>query len=154
MPEAAERKLLEIGTDAPDFTLIASYGDPVTLSEYRGRMNVCLFFYPGDDTPGCTRQLCAARDEAEKFVAADMERFGVNPGSLESHQRFAQKYELDYLLLVDADLAVAEAYGAVEPGEGEREVRRSVYVIDKDGKVAFAARDYPTTEEIVGALRR
>lgn len=150
MADSDEPRMLEVGEDAPDFTLVSSFGDPVSLSEYRGRMNVCLFFYPGDDTPGCTRQLCAARDDEGVFVEADVERIGVNPGSLESHQRFAEKYELGFPLLVDSDLQVARDYGAARPGE--HRVWRTVYLIDKDGKVAFAERGYPSTEEILGAL--
>jgi peroxiredoxin Q/BCP len=150
MPDKSEPKLLEVGSNAPDFTLISSYSDPVTLSSFRGRMNVCLIFYPEDGTPGCTRQLCVLRDDRERFIGADVERFGVNPGSLKSHQQFAQQHEIDFPLLVDADLEVAHAYGAAAPDE--HRVRRTVYVIDKRGKVAFAARGYPETDEILEAL--
>jgi peroxiredoxin Q/BCP len=152
MADNTEPRLLEVGADAPDFTLVSSYGDPVTLSSFRGRMNVCLFFYPEDETPGCIRQLCAARDDRGRFVDADVERLGINPGSLASHQAFAQKHELDFPLLVDADLEVARMYGAAGPGEDR--VRRTVYLIDKAGKVALARRGAPTTDEILGALTR
>lgn len=151
MRDNAEPKLLEVGSDAPDFTLSSSYGDPVTLSSYRDRMNVCLVFYPEDGTPGCTRQLCALRDDAEEFVEADVERFGVNPGSLKSHQEFAQQHEIDFPLLVDTDLQVARDYNAVDLEEPR--VLRTVYVVDKRGKVAFAARGYPETSEILEAVR-
>ncbi|HEX7049804.1 MAG TPA: peroxiredoxin [Longimicrobiales bacterium] len=152
MPENVEPRLLGIGAEAPDFTLVASDGTPVTLSEFRGRSNVCLFFYPQDETAGCTRQLGAARDDRERFIAKDVERFGVNPGSLESHRRFVEKAGLDFPLLVDADLEVARSYGAARPGD--RRVWRTVYLIDKAGEVAFAARGCPTTDEILGALDR
>lgn len=148
--ENSEPRLLEVGSDAPDFTLTSSFGDPVTLSSYRDKTNVCLVFYPEDGTPGYTRQLCALRDDAEAFVGSDVERFGVNPGSLKSHQEFAQRHEIDFPLLVDTDLQVARKYHAIAP-DGSR-VLRTVYLIDKEGKVAFAARGYPETEEILEAL--
>jgi peroxiredoxin Q/BCP len=150
MRENSEPRLLDVGSDAPDFTLSSSYGDPVTLSNYRDRMNVCLVFYPDDGTPGCTRQLCVIRDDAEEFIGADVERFGVNPGSLKSHQAFAQQHEIDFPLLVDADLQVAREYHAVDLNEPR--VLRTVYLVDKRGKVAFAARGYPETAEILEAL--
>lgn len=151
MRDQGEPRLLDVGSDAPDFTLSSSYGDPVTLSSFRDQMNVCLIFYPEDGTPGCTRQLCVIRDDAEEFVGADVERFGVNPGSLKSHQEFAQLHEIDFPLLVDTDLQVAREYRAVDP-EGPR-VLRTVYVVDKRGKIAFAARGYPETTEILEAVR-
>lgn len=151
MRDNAEPRLLEVGSDAPDFTLSSSYGDPVTLSSYRDQMNVCLIFYPEDGTPGCTRQLCVIRDDADEFVGADVERLGLNPGSLKSHQDFAQRHEIDFPLLVDADLQVAREYQAVAPEEPR--VLRTVYLVDKRGKIAFAARGYPETAEILEAVR-
>lgn len=151
MREQGEPRLLEVGSDAPDFTLMSSFGDPVTLSSYRDQMNVCLIFYPEDGTPGCTRQLCVIRDDAAEFVGADVERLGVNPGSLKSHQEFAQSNEIDFPLLVDTDLQVAREYQAVDPVE--RRVLRTVYLVDKRGKIAFAARGYPETAEILEAVR-
>lgn len=147
-----EPRLLEVGSLAPDFTLVADNNEPVTLSEYRGKMNVLLFFYPKDSTPGCTRQLCAARDDRDRFLAADVERYGVNHGSLESHRKFREKIGLDFPLLSDPDLSVARRYGAAPPDE--RKIIRTVYLIDKEGKIAFAARGYPTTDEILGAIGR
>ena len=149
---ATGTNLLNVDEEAPDFTLLGSDGDLVTLSDFRGHMNVCLFFYPEDASPDCTRQLCAARDDRDAFIAADVERFGVNPGSLESHQRFAEHHDIDFPLLVDADRAVARMYGAYDP-EADR-VRRIVYVIDKEGDVAFRSRGYPSTREILEPITR
>lgn len=146
----SEPRLLDVGSDAPDFTLSSSYGDPVTLSSYRDRMNVCLIFYPEDGTPGCTRQLCVIRDDADEFIAEDVERFGLNPGSLKSHQDFAQRHEIDFPLLVDPDRQVAREYRAVDLDDSR--VLRTVYLVDKRGKVAFAARGYPETAEILERL--
>lgn len=142
--------LLPVGNDAPNFTLEATDGSIITLSDYRGHMNVCLFFYPEDESPGCTRQLCAARDDRDKFVGADIERFGINPGSLESHQRFAQKNELDFPLLVDPDRHISRRYKCLD--DRRDEVVRTVYLIDKNGDIAFRARGYPTTDELLEAL--
>ncbi|HEX7118964.1 MAG TPA: redoxin domain-containing protein [Longimicrobiales bacterium] len=152
MAGETEARLLEVGTDAPDFTLISAYGEPFTLSELRGRMNACLFFYPEHETPQNSRQLAAARDDRERFIGADIERIGLNPGSLEENQRLAQLHELDFPLLVDADLEVARKYGAAPPDR--HHVERIVYVVDKEGKIAFARRGTPTTEEILEALDR
>jgi thioredoxin-dependent peroxiredoxin len=145
-----EPPLLDVGAEAPDFTLPASDGGAVRLSSFRGRRNVVLIFYPRDSTPGCTRQLCAARDDAARYEAASAVRFGVNPGSLASHQRFAEKHGFDFPLLVDAEREVARAYGVVAPAG--KKVHRTVYAIGRDGRVAFAARGYPETDEILGAV--
>jgi thioredoxin-dependent peroxiredoxin len=145
-----EPPLLEVGAEAPDFTLPASDGGTVRLSSFRGRRNVVLIFYPRDSTPGCTRQLCAARDDAARYEAAAAVRFGVNPGSAASHQRFAEKHGFDFPLLVDAEREVARAYGVV--AAAGKKVHRTVYAIGTDGRVAFAARGYPETDEILGAV--
>ncbi|HEX6940103.1 MAG TPA: peroxiredoxin family protein [Longimicrobiales bacterium] len=152
MAHGADERLLEVGADAPDFTLITAYGDPFTLSELRGRMNACLFFYPTHATPLDAQQFAAARDDRERFVGADIERIGVNPGSLDENQRFAQLHELDFTLVVDADLEVARRYRAAPPDR--HEVEPTVYVVDKEGKIAFARRGAVTTEEILEALER
>lgn len=151
MREQSEPRLLEVGSDAPDFTLMSSFGDPVTLSSYRDQMNICLIFYPEDGVSGSTRQLGLIRDNAEAFVGADVERLGVNPGSLRSHQEFAQSNGIDFPLLVDTDLQVAREYRAVDPDE--RRVLPTVYLVDKRGKIAYAARGYPEAAEILEAVR-
>lgn len=150
MAETEGNTTLEVGDDAPDFTLSSSLGAPVSLSEYRGKMNVCLYFYPADNTPGCTRQLSAARDDAARYIEADVARLGINPGSLESHQRFVERHDFDFPLLVDADLQVARAYGAVRPDTDR--VQRTVYLIDKDGNVAFVERGSPSTDTILQSI--
>ncbi len=149
---ADELELLAVGEDAPDFTLMSAYGDPFTLSELRERMNACLFFYPEHATPEGERQLAAARDDHERFVGADVERLGVNPGSLEENQRFAQLHRLDFPLLLDTDLEVARRYRVAPPDE--RRVERAVYVIDREGTIVFARRGTARTDEILEALDR
>jgi peroxiredoxin Q/BCP len=127
--------LLAAGTEAPDFNAEASDGTSVSLQDFRGEQAVLLMFYPEDDTPGCTRQMCAARDEADVYRQADIVRFGVGPGTLESHRHFVEKYGLDFRLLVDQDGQIARAYGALKENGG---VARATYLINKQGQIVFA----------------
>src|SRR5690606_10664218 len=145
-----EPELLEVGTDAPDFTLASSLGDPFTLSELRGRKNVCLIFYAQDGEGEYVRRLGEVVSDRDRFIAADVERVGINPGSLASQRRFAESQGMDIPLLVDADLAVARLYGAAEPG-GDR-VLPAVYLVDRGGKIVFAARGHPKADRVLGAL--
>jgi peroxiredoxin Q/BCP len=141
--------LLPVGAQAPDFTARTSSGDAVTLSSLRGDRSVLLMFYPQDDTPGCTRQMCAARDEGADYAAAGVARFGVNPGSVESHQGFAGKYGLDFPLIVDEDRAIARAYGVLRD---DGEVARATYVVGRDGRIAYAERGAHGAAEVLGAI--
>ena len=127
--------LLPAGAEAPDFTAETTDGRTVSLHDFRGREAVLLMFYPKDDTPGCTKQMCTARDEADVYRQAEIVRFGVNPGSLESHRRFVAKYDLDFPLIVDADKRIASAYGVLKENGG---VARATYLISKQGQIAFA----------------
>src|SRR5258705_4624934 len=102
---------VKVGERAPDFTLPNQSGDPVTLSDvYRDRV-VVLYFYPADDTTGCTREACAFRDSYRVFADADARVVGVSHDSVASHQRFAGRHRLPFLLLADGDGAVHQAYG-------------------------------------------
>ena len=126
------------GQPAPDFTLRSDAGTDVTLSSLRGRP-VVLYFYPKDDTPGCTTQACGIRDAYGEFERAGAVVLGVSPDSERSHGKFKEKYELPFTLLADTDHAVAEEYGAW----GEKRymgrtyfgVSRSTFVIGEDGTV-------------------
>ena len=142
--------LLEVGTEAPVFQARTTKGETVSLAEFRGRRPVLLMFYPEDDTPGCTRQMCAARDEGADYEAAGVARFGVNPGSLDSHRRFVSKYALDFPLIVDQDAEIAQAYGVLREGGG---VGRATYLIDRDGRIAYAEKGAHGAAEVLGALR-
>jgi peroxiredoxin Q/BCP len=122
----------------------------VSLGHFRGSKSVLLMFYPKDDTPGCTRQMCAARDESKEYEAAGVRRFGVNPGSLDSHRKFADKYMLDFPLIVDQDAEIAQAYGVVKENGG---IARATYLIGPDGRIAYAAAGAHSAEEVLGALR-
>src|SRR4051794_18023090 len=129
------------GSPAPDFTLTSDSGAAVTLSELRGKP-VVLYFYPKDDTPGCTKQACGIRDAYDSFRESGAVVLGVSPDDESSHQRFRAKYELPFTLLADPEHEVAEAYGVwVEKqnyGKRYMGVERSTFVIDADGNVAKA----------------
>jgi peroxiredoxin Q/BCP len=126
----AETKL-RVGDDAPDFDLLSDQGERVKLSDQRGK-RVVLFFYPKDDTPGCTRQACGMRDNYSALQGGNAVVFGVSPDDQNSHQAFKSKFELPFPLLVDEGHSVADAYGVW----GENRNVRSHFVIDENGKLA------------------
>jgi peroxiredoxin Q/BCP len=126
-------------TAAPDFTVATDAGTQLRLSSLRGR-NVVLYFYPKDDTPGCTVEACELRDAFPRFSKTNAVILGVSPDSVASHQKFKRKFELPFTLLADTDHAIAEAYGVwVEKsmyGKKYMGVQRATFVIDKQGSVA------------------
>lgn len=124
---------INVGDKAPDFTLPSQMGDNVTLSEYFGKKNIVLYFYPKDESSGCTREACKFRDRYEVFTSLGAEVLGVSSDSLESHKSFATHHGLPFLLLSDEDGKVRELYGVpstmgIIPG-------RVTYIIDKKGVV-------------------
>ena len=121
----------KIGQSAPDFELEGTAG-PFRLSEHRGE-RVILLFYPGDNTPVCTRQFCSYRDHADEFAALDATVVGISSQDLDSHERFTEKHSLTVPLLADPDGAVAKAYGA----SSRLGTRRAVVMIDGDGIVRY-----------------
>jgi len=131
------------GTVAPDFTLASDSGETVSLSSLRGKP-VVLYFYPRDDTPGCTTQACGIRDAWGEFERLGAVVLGVSPDSEASHVKFRQKFDLPFTLLADPDHATAEAYGVwVEKsmvGKKYMGVERSTFVIDADGNVVKVMR--------------
>jgi thioredoxin-dependent peroxiredoxin len=136
---------LSVGTFAPDFSLGDDSGLVVKLSALRGR-NVVLVFYPGDDTPGCTRQLCQFRDSWEAAHERGVEVFGVNPQSAAKHARFRSKFQFPFPLLVDKGRYVAKLYNA-----NGLIVKRTVYLIGPDGAIRFARRGMPPPAEVLAA---
>jgi peroxiredoxin Q/BCP len=143
---------LSVGSIAPDFTLRSSDGEDVTLSAFRECSNVVLIFYPKDQTPGCTKQLCTARDDRDAFAAAGAVVFGVNGDDEASHRRFIAKHGLSMPLLIDGGLAVAKSYDAVMGFGPVKFVNRTVVGIDRQGRVAFYQRGMPATPEILAAF--
>jgi len=136
--------MVEVGQPAPDFALPDQHGEPVRLSDLRGR-RVVVYFYPKADTPGCTTQACGIRDHAADYDAADAVVLGISPDTVKDVKAFADKFDLRFRLLADADHAVAEAYGVwVEKHRYGRTYwgnERTTFVIDADGRVAEVLRN-------------
>ena len=130
--------MLEVGTKAPDFTLKNQEGQEVSLSQFAGK-RVVLYFYPRDNTPGCTRQACGFAQNYEGFTQRDVVVIGVSKDSVASHLKFAQKYELPFVLLSDPDLQAIQAYGVWQEkklyGKVSMGVVRTTYVIDPQGVI-------------------
>jgi peroxiredoxin Q/BCP len=133
--------LLREGDPAPDFELLSDAGDAVKLSSLRGRP-VVLYFYPKDDTPGCTVEACEFRDAYDVFRERGAEILGVSPDDVASHGKFKSKYELPFTLLADPEHEVAEKYGVWGErnsyGKKSMGIKRSTFIIDSDGNVARA----------------
>jgi thioredoxin-dependent peroxiredoxin len=130
---------LRRGDKAPDFTLEDGDGTTWSLADLRGQ-KVIVYFYPADDTPGCTAQACDFRDAQTDLAQSGYRVFGVSPQGAASHRRFSDKYGLNFPLLVDSDYAMARAYGvAEESAEGKKpRIKRSTFVIDEDGTLLEA----------------
>jgi thioredoxin-dependent peroxiredoxin len=144
MPTARrEAALVEEGERAPDFTLASDSGEEVTLSSFRGKP-VILYFYPKDDTPGCTTQACGIRDVYADFRERGAVVLGVSPDDEASHVKFKEKYSLPFTLLADPEHEVAEQYGVWKErnlyGKKSMGILRSTFVIDADGNVAKTMR--------------
>jgi len=129
--------MVEEGKPAPDFELTTDAGERVKLSDFRGRP-VVLYFYPKDDTPGCTKEARGFRDIYSEFEQRGAVVLGVSPDDEASHVRFKEKYSLPFTLLADPEHKLAEPYGVGQ--EGKRSYERSTFVIDADGNVARILR--------------
>jgi thioredoxin-dependent peroxiredoxin len=150
---------LEAGTKAPAFTLAADDGNRVKLSELQGSP-VVLYFYPADDTPGCTREACAFRDRKSDLQALGVKVFGVSPDDVASHVKFRDKYQLNFPLLADPDHGVAEKFGAWREknmyGKKSMGIARSTFLIDAKGvirKVWKAVKVDGHDEAVIAAAR-
>ena len=133
--------MLEIGMKAPLFTLSDQEGNEVSLSDFAGK-KVVLYFYPKDNTPGCTRQACAFAGAYEAFKSKDVVVIGVSKDSVASHKKFAEKYDLPFILLADPELQAIKAYDVWQEkklyGKVSMGVVRSTYIIDEQGMIARA----------------
>jgi peroxiredoxin Q/BCP len=150
--------MIEEGKPAPDFELTSDSGDTVRLSDFRGRP-VVVYFYPKDDTPGCTAQACGIRDNYDAFGERGAVVLGISPDSESSHVKFKQKYGLPFTLLADPEHEIAEQYGVWKErkhyGKTYMGIERSTFVIDPDGNVAHVMRRVkPDThvEQVLQAL--
>ena len=130
--------MLEVGTKAPEFTLPDKDGNPVSLTDFAGK-KVVLYFYPKDNTPGCTRQACAFAGAYEEFKKINVVVIGVSKDSAASHQKFAEKHGLPFILLSDPELTAIQAYGVWQEkklyGKVSMGVVRSTFVIDENGMI-------------------
>ena len=150
--------MLDIGTQAPNFTLKDKDGNTVSLSDFVGK-KVVLYFYPKDNTPGCTRQACAFAGLYEEFKARNVQVIGISRDSVASHEKFAAKYSLPFILLSDPELEAIEAYGVWQEkklyGKVSMGVVRTTFVIDEAGRIErIMPRVKPDTNaaEILAAL--
>ena len=152
---SAENSAAKQGTIAPDFVLRDGEGAEWRLSDHRGKV-VVLLFYPGDETPVCTRQMCSVRDRWEDYAATGAEVVGISTNTVDSHKKFAEHHNLPLRLLADIDRKVADLYGAQSLIPGK--VARSVFVIDRNGVVRH--RDVrplglfrPKDDDVIRAIR-
>ena len=145
------------GDMAPDFSGVTTDGSKVQLKDFRGKKLV-LYFYPRDDTPGCTAQACSLRDSNAEIRKKGAAIFGVSAQDAQSHQRFTKKYNLNFPLLADTDQAVARAYGTIGGGLGGTLRRvlgmaeRVTFVIDEEGRIAHVIDDVNTRDHAAQVL--
>ena len=151
----------QVGQTAPDFTLPESGWNQVTLSDFRGKKNVVLYFYPKDDTPGCTKEACSFRDNMAMLNMDDAVVLGISGDSLKSHKKFKEKYELPFTLLSDEDGQACRLYGCLKEktifGKTSIGIERSTFLIDKKGIIREIWRKVKVdghSEEILEKLRQ
>jgi len=125
----------KVGDQAPDFSVAASDGTTFHLKDAIGKSNVILYFYPKDDTPGCTKEACGIRDTFDEFKGLNATVFGISFDSVDSHKDFIAKYKLPFVLLADTDKSVGKLYGVAN--EGSKFASRVTFVIDKTGKIVY-----------------
>jgi len=145
---------VKVGDPAPDFEGPTSNGSRLGLKDFKGKQNVVLYFYPKDDTPGCTREACSFRDNIKPIRDLGAEIIGVSLDSVQSHDKFARKYELPFPLISDKEKHIANAYGVLR--DVGLSANRVTFIIGKDGKVAkiFPKVDVGKhTDEVVAALK-
>lgn len=150
--------LLSKGDKAPDFKGLNQHGETVSLSDFRGK-KLILFFYPKDNTPGCTAEACNLNDNYESWLSKGFEVVGVSPDSIESHQKFADKFKLRFHLIADVDTTILNAYGAWGEksmyGKKYMGVLRTTYVINEEGiidEVFSKVQTKDHTNQIIKAL--
>ena len=154
-PKRAE---LKVGQKAPRFTLLSDEGKKVSLGDFKGE-KVVLYFYPKDNTSGCTKEACAFRDGLPRIKRRDTVILGMSPDSVASHQRFKAKFQLNFPLLSDAEKEVAQAYGVWKEksmyGRKYMGIERTTFIIDENGKIAQIFRKVKVdghVEEVLAAL--
>ncbi len=151
---------VNVSNQAPDFNAEASTGKNISLKDFKGKKNVVLYFYPKDDTPGCTVQACGFRDEIKNIEKQNAVVLGVSPDSVMSHEKFIKKFGLPFILLSDEDKKIAQSYGVwVEKSMYGRKymgVERTTFIIDKTGKITHKfskVKPKDHEKEVLEALR-
>lgn len=139
--------VLEVGTTAPSFSTIDDEGNNVSLSDFKDKI-VVLYFYPKDDTPGCTKQAQSFRDSYEEYKNKDMVVLGVSMDDQASHQKFKEKYGLPFQLLVDSDGTITKAYDV----DGGGYAKRVTYIIDAEGKISYVDQKVNTSSHAKDVL--
>lgn len=149
---------LNVGDQAPDFTLLSDKNEPVSLKNFQGK-NVVLYFYPKDNTPGCTREACDFRDSTAQFSKHNAVILGISKDNPNKHQKFKDKYELPFTLLADENGDVCQAYGVINKkslfGNTFLGIQRSTFLIDTHGKIRAIWRKVKVnghTQEVLDAL--
>lgn len=150
--------MVKEGTAAPAFKTTDANGEPVNLKDFRGK-KVVLYFYPKDDTPGCTKEACSFRDAFSKFKKQGITILGVSPDSEKSHQKFTAKYNLPFTLLADTDHSIADAYGVYGEkkfmGRTYMGIHRRTFLIDEKGKIKKVfekVKPEDHADEVLGAF--
>ena len=149
-----------VGEPAPEFTALTDTGTTISLSDFKGKQNVVLYFYPKDDTPGCTKEACGFRDAQDDLIAQQAAVLGVSRDSEAKHQKFKEKYDLNFTLLVDAEAEICTAYDAFGEkknyGRTYMGIFRKTYLIDKHGIIAKVwpkVKPADHAQEVLQALR-
>ena len=145
---------LAVGSKAPNFDLPATPdGNNVKLADFAGK-NLIIVFYPKDQTPGCTQQLCALRDDTDLFKGMNTEIIASNFDDLDSHNRFCEKQDYKMPILVDTDFTMARDYHALKvKDDGSKGIQRTVYILDGEGVVCYAVQGLPADTELVEAIK-
>lgn len=151
MTSPTTRRRPEVGEPAPKFSLPAYPSGTISLDDYISKKNVILAFYPKDDTPGCTKEMCAFSDDLSQFNDSETQVLGISCDNVDSHQKFAQKYSLKQPLLADVGGKVGQAYGTVQVGGTT--AKRTLFVIDKTGTVQHVFEGMPTNTELLEVVR-
>ena len=144
--------LPRVGEKAPEFTCDSYPAGKVSLSDYHGKKNVVLAFYPKDNTPGCTKEMCAITEDYSKFENADTVVFGVSTDSVQSHEGFAAKYNLKQHLLADHTHEVGRKYGVV--AEDKTTANRVLFLIDKEGIVQYVHEGMPENAKVLEEIAK
>ncbi|HAC65049.1 MAG TPA: peroxiredoxin [Cyanothece sp. UBA12306] len=143
---------LAVGTVAPNFTTVDDEGKTVSLSDFKGKV-VVLYFYPKDDTPGCTKEAQSFRDNYTQYQDKDMVVLGVSMDDQASHQQFKEKYGLPFQLLVDSDGKITDAYDVATIYQGQKYSNRITYIIDPEGKISYVDEKVQTATHAEDILK-